>query len=164
MMFEEEEIEIAHTQHLAAQEKEEQRASAAIMDFARLTEALASKSYEKIADICDDLMLQETNFSQFFITLHLQFFSRISKTWPDLSSWIRLNFHFLNRLPLRAFLFRTNGLTQSIFSATFTLMICKIIFHDSCSFSLRIMKRFFQVICLYLFSRFGLRELPICFC
>ncbi|XP_022967528.1 COP9 signalosome complex subunit 8-like [Cucurbita maxima] len=28
------------------------------MDFARLTEALAFKSYEKIADICDELMLQ----------------------------------------------------------------------------------------------------------
>uniref|UniRef100_A0A9I9D8J5 CSN8/PSMD8/EIF3K domain-containing protein n=1 Tax=Cucumis melo TaxID=3656 RepID=A0A9I9D8J5_CUCME len=28
------------------------------MDFGRLTEALASKSYDKIADICDDLMLQ----------------------------------------------------------------------------------------------------------
>ncbi|XP_023531250.1 COP9 signalosome complex subunit 8-like [Cucurbita pepo subsp. pepo] len=28
------------------------------MDFARLTEALDSKSYEKIADICDELMLQ----------------------------------------------------------------------------------------------------------
>lgn len=35
------------------------------MDFARLTEALASKSYEKIADICDDLMLQATNFLNF---------------------------------------------------------------------------------------------------
>jgi hypothetical protein len=28
------------------------------MDFSPLTDALASKSYEKIADICDELMLK----------------------------------------------------------------------------------------------------------
>ncbi|KAI5593478.1 hypothetical protein BDE02_03G017000 [Populus trichocarpa] len=30
------------------------------MDFSPLTDALASKSYEKIADICDELMLKAT--------------------------------------------------------------------------------------------------------
>lgn len=33
------------------------------MDFSRLSEALASKSYEKVADICDSVMLQEITHS-----------------------------------------------------------------------------------------------------
>ncbi|XVE65174.1 hypothetical protein DITRI_Ditri07aG0159800 [Diplodiscus trichospermus] len=53
------------------------------MDFSVLNEALASKSFDKIADICDNLMLQQR----------------------------------------RAFLFKTNGLSQFIFLATYTLMI-----------------------------------------
>lgn len=43
------------------------------MDFGRLTEALASKSYDKIADICDDLMLQATIFSLFFVNFNFPF-------------------------------------------------------------------------------------------
>ena len=51
------------------------------MDFARLTEALAFKSYEKIADICDDLMLQATEFLTFSFSSPL-----ISSPSPDFSS------------------------------------------------------------------------------
>lgn len=65
------------------------------MDFARLTEALASKSYEKMADICDDLMLQAINFlfSLRFV-FNLFVFHESPKPWPDLSSGRLFNFPF----------------------------------------------------------------------
>ncbi|RWR97068.1 COP9 signalosome complex subunit 8 isoform X1 [Cinnamomum micranthum f. kanehirae] len=41
------------------------------MDFSLLEGAMASKSYEKIADICDDLMLQASSSQNFFINSSL---------------------------------------------------------------------------------------------
>jgi len=48
------------------------------MDLSVVKTALESKSYDKIADICDNLMLQVTSFTLTVIILRVFFFVCIS--------------------------------------------------------------------------------------
>jgi COP9 signalosome complex subunit 8 len=55
------------------------------MDFSLLTEPLASKSYEKIADICDNLLLQAILLLEFLylslLWVFFFFFFFLDKHW-----------------------------------------------------------------------------------
>jgi len=48
------------------------------MDFSPLTDAIASRSYDKIADICDNLMLQVPSLNRWLSPLPLIFRSKLS--------------------------------------------------------------------------------------
>lgn len=83
------------------------------MDTSQLNEALASSFYDKIADICDDLMLQAISpyFFLFIYRLSSVVLSVDLRVKPNVS----IRFICIHRVPLRESNFKMNGRTRFTF-------------------------------------------------